>query len=441
MSSKDEEKSDAAPWNDEAKAAFLAFKRTKRNLPSPGDVDRSSNATKKHKNTNYGSSWRNNRLNSRQLLLDKNRALFTEHNDSFSAGDNNVKSSTMSENFVSMDVSDMDSDKTEVVCEEFDKNIIHLKDMIAKKEDPYSILDKIVQQLAETHKNYNEKIAKVSTNCMRFAARQNDQIVSLENRFMKELIKVHQLSEDRLNSIEFSQKCASQNNIVWLTFADSSEIEAIRVKTKTEMIRESISILSRMEIWNNLNNRTIVDAFTQKVSVKTDKGFENEIIMGIKFLNSFAARDVKRLAAQYAKSQFISKNFDSIRYIVRDNWSAEVWKLLRVCYELNRVKLIDRASVCDAGIQVFYKKKSTNQNDAENERNYKALIRGEADLDELRTEISDEGTAIPSLQLYNGDYFKMNFDQRNSFRLSLKAPPTVNDNESQANGAAHSTMC
>jgi len=441
MSDKNDRETDPASWNEEAKSAFLEFKKKKRNLPSPGDVDNSLNAIKKIKKTDFSTARYSNRVTNRHQIMDKNRALFSDQNDPFVATDNNIKSSTMSENFVSMDVSDLDSDKTEVACDEITKNIARLREMIANKEDPYIILENIIQQMADTHKNYHEKITKVTADFNRYAARQNDQLVFLENRIMKEVAKVHQRSEDRLNSIEFSQKCSVENNIVWLSFADSTEIEALRVKTKSELIREAIKILSRMEIWNNRNNRTIVDVFTQKISIRSGNDFENEMIMGIKFLNSFVARDVKRLSSQYAKRQFMLKNFDAIRYIVRDNWSSEVWKLLRVCYDLTRIKLIDRALVSDAGIQVFYKKKIIDASGNEKEENFKTLIRIESDLDELRVDVNDVGANVPTFQLYDGNYFKMQFDERNSYRNSLNAPTHTDANEPLAQNVAHNSNC
>lgn len=440
MSPTDDKKSETSAWNDEAKAAFMAFKKKKRNLQSPGDVDNSSTSIKKPRRLDFNHARSNNRMVYRNQIVDKNRVLFSEQNDSFVSTENNIKNSTMSENYMSMDVSDLETDKTEVACEAIDINLALLREMIVKKEDPYLIFEKIVQQMADTQKNYNEKINKATADFARCAARQNDQLVSLENRIMKQIAKVHQRSEDRLNAIEFTQKCSVENNIVWLSFADSSEIENLRIKTKSELIREALKILSRMDIWNN-GNRTIVDVFTQKISIKTDKGFENEMIMGIKFLNSFAARDVKRLAAQYAKMQFMSKNFDSIRYIVRDNWSSEIWKLLRVCYDLTRVNLVERALVSDAGIQVFYRKKLTDQNNIEEEKNLKTLIRTESDLDELRADVNDDGISIPTFQFYNSEYFKMNFEERNSYRISLKTQTATNSIQPKNNDTASNSAC
>lgn len=424
-----------AEWNEEAKAAFMAFKKKKRNLPSPGDVDRSADALKKPRKFNYSNNRLSNRINNRQLMRDQNRALNSENNDSFSSRDNNIKSSTFSERFMSMDETELDSDKTEVACDETNKNIAQVREMIARKDDPYIILDKIVQQMAETHKTYQDKFAKVAADSQRYAARHNEQLINLENHVMREISKVRQYSEDRLNAIEFSQKCLAQNNVVWLSFADPAEIEDLRTKSKAEMIREAIKVLTRLDIWNKASNRTIVDAFTQKISIKTDQGFENELIMGIKFMNSFAARDVKRLAAQYTKSQFISKNFDSIRYIVRDNWSAEVWKLLRVCYELNRIKLIERAIVSDIGIQVFYKKKIADQN-CEQDADFKALIRVESDLDELRVDVKDVALNVPTSQLYDGNYFKMSYNARDSYRISVNSANIPASDATQEAGPA-----
>jgi len=420
MSSLNGDSNDASAWNDEAKAAFTAFKKKKRNLPSPGEVDNPVNANKKPRRLDAVSRKYSNRTAFRNQLTDRNRDLNIAQNDPFVPTDNNIKSSTMSEKFMSMDVSEFDSDKTEVVCGDIEKNLAPLHEMIAKKEDPYIILEQIVQQLAESQKKYAERINKLTLDYARLSAHHNDQLVSLENRMMKEVVKIHQRSEDRLNAIEFTYKCSNENNILWLSFADSNEIGNLRIKTKAELINEAKNILTRMNIWCKTGDRTIVDVFTQKISIKTENGFDNEMIMGIKFLNSYAMRDVRRLAAQYAKNQFIAKNYDSIRYIVRDNWSSEIWKLLRVCYDLNRVNLIDKAAVCDAGIQVFFKKIFVTEEGIEETKNLKTLIRTESDLDELRVDVSDIALNVPSFQLYDGNYFKMNNDERNQFKNSLK---------------------
>jgi len=170
-----------------------------------------------------------------------------------------------------------------------------------------------------------------------------------------------------------------------------------------------------MNIRLNVAIRTIVDVFIQKVAIKTSKGFENELIMGIRFLNSNVARDIKRLITNYAKEQFMLKNYDAIRYVARDNWSNDIWKLLRVCYDLSRLKLIDGAHVSDAGILVYHK--STAENSEEN-LILKTIIRTEADLDELCENIGDICPDIPTFQCYDGEYFKLNFDQRNDYRKS-----------------------
>lgn len=143
MSDNNADKSSSSAWNDEAKLAFLAFKKTKRNLPSPGDID-NPNSTKKTR-TGYGAARNNNRIAYRQQIMDRNRTnLFSEHNDPFTATDN-IKSSTFSENFVSMDVSELDSDKTEVACDEITKCTAQLREMVNNKDDPYLILDKMIQ--------------------------------------------------------------------------------------------------------------------------------------------------------------------------------------------------------------------------------------------------------------------------------------------------------
>ncbi|KAL7016119.1 hypothetical protein ACKWTF_016832 [Chironomus riparius] len=161
------------------------------------------------------------------------------------------------------------------------------------------------------------------------------------------------IGDERFKALELSQKCLNENNVLWLSFTDPKEIDELRVKTKNELIRETKKIFSRMDIRLNNVNRAIIDVYTKKIAIRTSNGYDNELIMGIKFLNSGVVRDLKYLAISYTKKQFESKNYDAIRYIIRDNWSSDIWKLLRVCYDLRCFKLIDKAHVSDAGIMVF----------------------------------------------------------------------------------------
>lgn len=179
-----------------------------------------------------------------------------------------------------------------------------------------------------------------------------------------------------------------------------------------------------MNIWLNSMDRQIFDVVIQKVTVKVDSGYSNETIMGIRFINHVTVQDLKRLVMDFAKKQFVAKNYDAVRYTVRDNWSPMIWKLLRVCYDLSSFNLIDKAHVSESGIQVHFKNVETQADGERNEINMKTLIRTERDLDRLRMNIRDAGCDLPTFCVYDGNYFKLNPNQRKLYKESLKENST-----------------
>lgn len=143
--------------------------------------------------------------------------------------------------------------------------------------------------------------------------------------------------------------------------------------------------------------------------------------MGVRFINNLTVQELSRLIMNYAKMQFVAKNFDAVRYTVRGNWSPMIWKILRVCYDLSSFKLIEKAYVGDSGIIVHYKSLLTQQNGSTNDVIVKSLIRNESDLDKLRQNILDVGCELPTFRIYNSTYFKLNSMERKSFKDNLKA--------------------
>ena len=116
------------------------------------------------------------------------------------------------------------------------------------------------------------------------------------------------------------------------------------------------------------------------------------------------------------QQQYLSKNYDSVRYTVRDNWSQEIWKILRVCYDLVNFKRIDKAHVTDTGVLVIYNKKNDSNNPQEKDDSVRVLIRNEKDLNALRVNVSDVACSITAFQFYDSNYFKMNHTARKSHK-------------------------
>lgn len=415
-------------WNDEAKAAFNAFKKRRRTLPSPSDMsDVNGNSSKKIRRPNDPTP---SRLYNRKGTLNSNRNLYQE----FSANDDQMKNSTMADNFVSMDVSESELNQTEVACDEFERKLATVRTMIHEKDDVHKILDKIVDELADSYKNCKEMIHKSNNENIVRCQRLNHQYVELENEMSKKINHIRHVNEERTTALEISQKCSIEKNILWISFADPNEIEQLRQKSRADLFLEARKLFKRMNIWLNDPARSIVDVFIQKVALRTEIGFENELIMGVKFLSSVAVQDLKRLIMKHAKDHFISKDFDAIRYTVRDNWSADIWKLLRVCYDLSNCKLVERVNVSEIGIIASYKSME-EQNGQHYEKWHKALIRNESDLNDLRKTVGDVACEIPTFQFYCGDYFKLSTKDRMQYK-SKHNPATstnVNNDENKTN--------
>lgn len=183
----------------------------------------------------------------------------------------------------------------------------------------------------------------------------------------------------------------------------------------TLSIAEAKRILGRMNIRINQPNRTIVDPFIQKIAIRTENGFDNELIMGIKFLSSAFVRDVKNLITRDTKQKYIDGKFDLIRYNERDNWSSEIWKILRVCYDLVSTGILKNVRVSDTGI-VVTKITKAEADGAQPGKEMRRLIRTESDLDELRIAVDDINSDIPTFQCYDGEYFKKSVEDRKRLR-------------------------
>lgn len=422
MSSTDDQQPTSSTWNDEAKAAFNEFKKRRRTLPSPSNVALDpDNNSKKPKRNPILSDVRNSGVTNRRILFDNNRNLGSNLFDLAENKNSSMRNSTLNENYQSMELSVADElNQTEVSCDDFEMKLADVQSMIKNKDDPYSIIEKLVNSLADAHKINLNLIQKIGQENLSRCQRLNEQHVSMENELLEKINYIHQRNEERINALEVSQRCKSECNVLWINFADPQEIASLKLKPKNELIIETRKIFKRMDIWLNDPLRTIVDVFIQKVALKTDRGFDRELILGVKFLCSKAVKDIKYLIMNYAKNNFMSKNYDAIRYTARDNWTIDIWKLLRVCFDLVNFKLLERAQVTEIGIAVYFKNNPPASTVPE-DNSSRMLIRNETDLNILRSAVNDVAPDIPTFQIYDSSYFKLNQAERKEYKDKLSS--------------------
>lgn len=298
-------------------------------------------------------------------------------------------------------------------------NINEINEMIRNRKDPYDIFKKIVIELTGNYRKCCE-IIKNHDNFLDRYKSLNDQIVSLENVTMNKINIIQEQTASSIDAIDVTQKCKDELNVVWISFTDPAEIEEFRKKSKPCQMNEAKMIFKRMNILIDDPSKEIMDVYTQKVSIKSNDAYENEMILGIKLASPTVIRNIKRQINEYGKKQFMLKNFDLIRYSVRNYWSPKIWKLLRVCYDLKNFKLLENANVTEHGIAVYYKK-PINQHNINNSQLSKKFIRNESDLNDLRYEINDLHSEISTFHLYDGNYFKLGFNERKAFKANLLA--------------------
>jgi len=148
-------------WDDQAKKSFNEFKKRRRSLPSPSDVDNNSMSISKRQR------GRENEISKRAVkrsnIVDINRRILSDCADV--SMDADFKSSTISENFMSLDNTDNDLDQTEVICDNIEKDLASSLELIKNRADVYEILEKIVNNLSQSYKKMRELVCKVNNDC------------------------------------------------------------------------------------------------------------------------------------------------------------------------------------------------------------------------------------------------------------------------------------
>ena len=307
-------------------------------------------------------------------------------------------------------------------------NLDNIRDMIKKKKDPYAIFEKIVIELMDNYKKCCDIIKRYNEKQIIRCDNLNDQIVSLENETLNKISDIQQQSEYSIDTIDVTQKCKDELNILWISFTDPAEIENLKLKSKANLFHEAKMIFNRMGIQLDGPHEAIVDVSIQRVSVKSSESYENELIMGIKFTNSFIVKELKRQIYDFGKKEFLNNNFDLIRYSTRNFWSCKIWKLLRVCNDLKNFKLLESARVTEFGIAVSYKKKNNQDQSKSNSEMKRRYVKNEKELNLLRLEVNDMCCDISAFQIYGSNYLKLNFDERKKYRNILTMAGNVEEN-------------
>ena len=284
------------------------------------------------------------------------------------------------------------------------KDILNLMSS-AKKEDNYAhafgklcaiVLD-LNEKMFALQNDTQEKILRV------LALKQDQEV---DNEFRDRKISSNL---DSVQSIEMASSCENDLCKVFITFTCSKELN--NLKSSKNLISDTKDILARMNI--DVDKFGIMPIKNVKFQhIKVFKSFEQSLC--VSFTNSNIASFVRHEITSFNKDLNEKGKLNEMRYCCKVYWSKNVWKMLKICYELKRLKLVDRVRVCRDGIIVNYTVISTSSAD----KSLKwAKIKCLNDINILRRQINDIYSDISCEFLYDDNYFMLNGDERDYRRL------------------------
>ena len=276
-----------------------------------------------------------------------------------------------------------------------------------------------VLQLSANQENLHEAVTKLCS----LLQSSNEKILSLQESTQQNLLKILALQKDleisnlrrdleiasnsnRIQSIESKMACVGDLNKIWITFTCDKELD--QLKTNANLISEAKNILKRMDI--DINRYGMLPIRTARLQhIKVEKNVIPTLC--IAFTHDKIASIVRRQIMKFNATLEAENRLSEMRYNERIFWSKDVFKLLKVCWELKRVKLIEFANVHAEGIRVVYKTQKDEQIIAESTN-----ITNFSDLDMLRRTINDIHPETSTTVLYDDDYFKLQFQERDERR-------------------------
>lgn len=316
--------------------------------------------------------------------------------------------------------------------DEINKEIVDNISSITESKRALSVeisnLIQIASQKDKTHDALNKMIAIIQYS--------NDKMLALQESTQQNLLRLLALhkdqeianmrrdqfiaaNSDRIQSIETKMACSEDLSKIWLTFTCDNELE--QLKLSGNIIKETKNILKRMDI--DIDKFGILPI--RSVHFQHIKVANNFVpTLCVSFTNDRITFAVRRQIMLFNIKLEEENRLSDMRYNEKIFWSKNVWKILKICWELRRVKLIENANVHAEGIRVQYKiPEDTN-------KVKRTLITNFNDVDCLRNVVNDIFPDSPCTVIYDDDYFKLSFDERDlkrSGEISTEAFETANE--------------
>ena len=289
--------------------------------------------------------------------------------------------------------------------ENFNTSLKEVMSLVANKGDIATAISKLCSVIQSTHEMMHNIYEVSQQNLLKLLAVQKD--IELSNLRRDVLIKKN---SSKIESIETKMACTSDMNRVWITFACDKELNEL--KKSENLISDAKFILKQMKIdVDKLGILPMRSAHFQHIKVG------NSVIPALcmTFNNPGIASAVRKKMMRFNAQHKDNKQHE-IKYNERLFWSRDVWKLLKICKELRRLKLINSAFVNSDGIRVKYNNPA-NKEKLETKA-VSMIVTCYEDIDKIRTAVGDIYSDASCKILYDNSYFRLKFSERDLKRSS-----------------------
>jgi hypothetical protein len=278
--------------------------------------------------------------------------------------------------------------------------------LIEIKGDVVAAIKNLCTLVQSSHDRMNYLYELSQQNLLKLLAVQKDLELSNERKDLE-----INTNYDNIQKIETRMACSTDLRKINITFTCETELRNLR--GSRNLIADVKDIFKRMEI--NLDEYGIVpirSAYIQHIKVR------NSVVptLCVTFNNERIAKIIRRKMISFNAHLEDNNRLNELRYCERVYWSSNVWKLLKVCWELKRLGLINTAFVNAEGIRVTYN--TFGHNDDLKARITSTNVTCYSDIDKIRSEVGDIYPEISCKTLYDNDYFRLKYAERDSKRSS-----------------------
>jgi hypothetical protein len=289
------------------------------------------------------------------------------------------------------------------IKESFNNSVKEVMSLAGNKGDIASAVSKLCSLVQSTHEMMRNLYQITQENLLKLLAVQKD--LELDNAR-----KDARISENssKIEAIETKMTCTADLKRVWITFTSDEELSELR-KSKN-LISKAKDILKKMTIdVDKLGILPIRSVHLQHIKMRSS--FVPALC--ITFINAQIAASIRKRIGKFNAQLKDNNRLHEIKYEGRLFWSKDVWKLLKICKELRRLKLVNSAFVNSDGIRIKYNNPADSQM-----KTVSMNVTCYEDIDKIRAAVGDIYSDSSCQLLYDNSYFRLNFSERDSKRSS-----------------------